>query len=265
MKKYAILSLLVAVTLAGAGVSYRLVRASDHDDGENDAKSRALNLTDHYVWVDTTDPSKINFAQSSNPRSLATYQYFFSTQARYELHVGRVANKANAPSGYDDVVFRFMFGAPDTTNVQDISLTVIKDGQIVGSAAGKTTNFAVSHANTGLTINNVSIGGQSYKFFAGLREDTFFFDVQRYFQVRSFLLDTFINGNPAAYLDKTCDGKSLGEAGGDGVHLFNPPSCAEDFTHYYNVNQIVLQTDIANLKKNGETTFDTWSTISIPK
>ena len=48
---------------------------------------------------------------------------------------------------------------------------------------------------------------------------------------------------------------------GDAVHLFNPPQCAPDFTHNYNVTSIDTNVTIANL--GGGPTFDTWSTISV--
>jgi hypothetical protein len=32
-------------------------RASDHDDGETDLKSRALNLSDHFAFRSPSDPS----------------------------------------------------------------------------------------------------------------------------------------------------------------------------------------------------------------
>jgi len=44
------------------------------------------------------------------------------------------------------------------------------------------------------------------------------------------------------------------------VNLWNPPSCAPDFTKNYNVTAIVMEIPIASL---GGTVFDTWSTISV--
>lgn len=266
MKKEAVLSVAVFLALVGSGAAYRVATASDHDDGENDAKARALNLTDHYMWKDTTDATKVNLVQYSNPRSLAGYQYHFSTQARYEIHVTRVADKKAVPTGSDDFTFRFMFQAPDATNTQAFTMTVLNGGVEVGSdTTGKTTPLAVAQSAAGDTINSITIGGKTYKVFAGMRADSFFFDVTRFFQVRAFLADRFLNGNANAKLDPTCDGKALGAAGGDGVHLFNPPSCAPDFTKNFNVNAIAVQADIAALQANGETTFDSWSTISIPQ
>lgn len=291
MKRYA-LALFVFVFVAAMGITVHKLRASDHDDGENDVKSRSLNLTDHYAFRDTVDTTKLNLVQTSNPRSLAGFQYYFSTQGRYEIHVTRVADKKAAVTGADNMTFRFEFAAPDSNTSQAVTFTVLKDGNAVGSDnSAKTIPIAQSKAmaagsNSG--VNSVSVGGVAYKFFVGLREDNFNFDVERFFEVRAFLASTFFGGVDAVTPltefqnnHKTCDGKSFlsGIAGydqiGGGVsasasnadtaHLFNPPSCAPDFTKLYNRNEIELQVPIAALQANGETTFDTWSTISIPQ
>ena len=72
-------------------------------------------------------------------------------------------------------------------------------------------------------------------------------------------------GNPNAGLAPNCRGDQFigaenGASDGDTINLFNPPSCAPDFTKNYNVTAIVLNVPIAQL---GGTIFDTWSTISV--
>jgi hypothetical protein len=257
MTKQVLLSVLVFLALVGSGMVYRLGYASDHDDGEIDLKGRALNLTDHYVWKDGN--GNLVFVQSSNPRSLPGQQYFFSNQAQYELHLTRVANKTTTPTGNTDMIFRFGFGNPTATNTQAITFTVVNGANVVGTATGTTTNLTNSQAGT-TTNNSATIGGQKYVFFAGHRQDSFFFDVERFFQVRSFLISRFVNYNVNASLPADCTGHVLGSGGG----VFNPSSCAPDFTKNYNVNSIILQAPIAALQANGETTFDTWSIITYP-
>ena len=113
-------------------------------------------------------------------------------------------------------------------------------------------------------MNTAVIGGQTYKYFRGTSRRYVLLRCTRFFQVRAFLAARFGAGDTTASLPLTCDGKALG-AGNDVVGLFNPPTCASDFTKNYNVNQIALQTPIAALQANGETAFDTWSTISVPQ
>lgn len=253
--------------LAATQVGY----ASDHDDGETDLKSRSLNLTDHFAFK---SGSELSLVMYFNPRGLAGKQYFMSPNARYEFHVAKVAGKTDVPTAAEDFVFRFEASAPDASGVQPVKLTVLKDGAEVGSHAGMTTSFAASKQNTNLTINTGVQGGVSFKYFVGMRADSFHFDVIRFFQVRAYLASRFFggaggNGNAGAGLADNCRGDSflagvLGvepNADEDAVNLFNPPSCAPDFTKNYNVMSITMNVPITEL--GGGDVFDTWSTISV--
>src|SRR4028119_782016 len=82
--------LLLGLTLL-IGVSASNIKASDHDDGETEIKSRHLNLTDLFVFREKDQNpgagSDLVFIMNTNPRSLARQQYYFSTIARYEFNV----------------------------------------------------------------------------------------------------------------------------------------------------------------------------------
>lgn len=257
---------MLAVT-AMIGTTYHVGYASDHDDGETDIKSRALNLTDHYAFKSGNELSLIMYV---NSRSLPGRQYPLSTNARYELHVSKAATKTSAPTAAEDYVFRFEAGAPDAAGVQPLTLTVLQDGNVVGTHTGMSTGFAASKANT-ITTNTGTVGSFGVKYFVGQRADSFYFDVNRFFQVRAFLAARFFggaggNGDPTAGLAPNCRGDLLLGAEGpggpdlDGVNLWNPPSCAPDFTKNLNVTAIVLNVPLSAFSG---TVFDTWSTISV--
>jgi hypothetical protein len=263
-------ALVAAIAVVAVAYQPEQVEASDHDDGETDFKARALNLTDHFAFKSPAAPDELALVMYFNPRSLPGRQYFMSSNARYELHVSKVAARADAPTAKEDFIFRFEAGAPDATGVQAVKLTILKDGAEVGSATGNTTDFASSKAGT-LTTNSSTTGGLDVKWFIGQRADSFHFDVVRFFQVRTFLADRFFGGtapntgNAAATLAENCRGDAfLGAEAGlpdhDAINLFNPPSCAPDFTKSLNVTAIVLNVKTAQL---GGTIFDTWSTISV--
>jgi hypothetical protein len=264
---------LSTVALAGAlgvGAYFDRSEASDHDDGDNDIKSRALNLTDHFAFKSGSDLTLIMYV---NPRSLPGKGYFLSTGARYEFHVSRAASKTTAPTVKSDFVFRFVAEAPDDAGVQKIALTVFKDGAVLGTHDGTSTSYAKSK-NDQLTENDAPIAGVMMKYFVGMRADSFYFDVNRFFQVRTFLATRFFggaggigvpigNGAGQVTLAPNCEGDNFldGVGGdGDGINLFNPPSCAPDFTKNLNVTAIVLNVPISAL---GGQVFDTWSTISV--
>ncbi|MEO8706529.1 MAG: DUF4331 family protein [Kofleriaceae bacterium] len=274
--------------LAGVAVvamTYQSGEASDHDDGENAFKNRALNLTDHFAFKSPAAPTELAMIMYFNPRSLPGRQYFMAQNARYEFHVTKIGARTEAATAKEDFVFRFeAVGAP-AGDIQQVKLTVLKDqgGTLteVGTHMGSTTAFGKSKAGgANITTNTqANVGGVDVKWFIGQRADSFTFDVVRFFQVRAFLAQRFFGGtggvgDATASLGPNCRGDaflsilganpSAGEAGGvsdgDQINLFNPPSCAPDFTKNLNVTAIVLNVPIAQL---GGTIFDTWSTISV--
>ena len=242
-KKNRLLGIALGLVLI-AGFGAISIMASDHDDGEVDTKGRNLNLTDLYAFREKDqNPSAADgylvFIMNTNPRSLARQQYYFSTRARYEFKVTRVTNNDATPTGKPDVVLRFEFGAPNAYNQQQVKLTAIRNGD-ASSATGVTTPLS-PNPNTAPTINQVSLGGQPFAVFAGLREDPFFFDVEQYFRVRA-------------------GARGLGPAVG-----FRSPDKAIDFAKGYNVNAIALRVPIKFLQgSTSATTFDVWQTISVP-
>lgn len=270
-KPWLAVSAVAIASAIGAGAYFKQSEASDHDDGERDIKSRALNLTDHFAFKSGDDLVLIMYV---NPRSLPGRQYTLSTNARYEFHVTKVASRTAKPVPQNDYVFRFEAKDPDAAGVQDITLTVFKDGSRSGAPViGKSTSFLASKANeaANLTVNTGDAGGIGVKWFVGMRADSFYFDVNRFFQVRAFLASRFFggaggNGNATATLAANCEGDAFlqGIGGvdpdGDVINLFNPPSCAPDFTKNLNVTAIVLNVPLDALDS---TVFDTWSTISV--
>lgn len=240
-------------------VTFLNLKASDHDDGEMEQKGRNLNLTDLYVFrEDWQDAGAINGNQNlilvmnTNPRSLARQQYFFSTKARYEFHVSRVAagSKRQKPTGSDDVTLRFEFGEPDkTSGRQSMKLTTIKDGTIQTQVLGNTNLLTDNITGTG-AFPSATFGNHTITAFAGLREDSFFFDVERYFRIRGLLAGL---------------GNTLGSSPiQGGANVFRSNETAVDFTTGYNVNSIVVRVPIAYLQSAAqEPVFDVWQTISI--
>lgn len=279
MKRFLLLS--ASLLIIGAA-TYQIGYASDHDDGEIDVKGRALNLTDHFAFKSPASPDELSLIMYFNPRSQPGEQYFMSTNARYEFHVSRAAGKTAAPTAKDDFTFRFEAGAPDASGSQAVTLTMLdKDGNTIGTNTGMTTTIGASKAGN-IVTNAATFNGMQARWFIGPRADSFYFDVVRFFQVRAFLAQRFFggtggNGDATATLADNCRGDKFlakllpnpadGEAGGqpdaDLINLFNPPSCAPDFTKNLNVTAIVLNVKIAALQSAGETVFDTWSTISV--
>jgi hypothetical protein len=223
-----------------------IIAASDHDDGEVDIKGRAVNLTDLYVYREKDQNSSaadgdLVFTMNSNPRSVARYQYYFSTTALYQFHITQVGDVNSTPTGRADIILRFAFSPPNNQGMQAVAVTVVRGGS---ETTTKTTVngglIATTPLNSNAVLNTVPVGGSNLTVFAGLREDPFFFDVEQFFRVRAGALGT---------------GPKVG---------FKQPNQAIDFTKGYNVNTIAVRVPKAFLQAGtGANTFDVWSTVSI--
>lgn len=223
-----------------------IIAASDHDDGEVDIKGRTINLTDLYVFREKDQNSgaaegDLVFVMNSNPRSVARYQYYFSTTALYQFHITQVGDVNSTPAGRSDIILQFAFSPPNNKGMQAVTVTAIRRG---AATTTKTTVNGGLISTTPLNYNNVlntvPVGGSKLTVFAGLREDPFFFDVEQYFRVRAGALGT---------------GPKVG---------FKEPDKAIDFAKGYNVNTIAVRVPKAFLQAGtGAKTFDVWSTISI--
>jgi hypothetical protein len=234
----------IAMIATIAAIAPRFVVASDHDDGETSTKGRNVSLTDLYVFREQDQNAgaradDLVFVMNTNPRSVARQQYYFSNNTRYEFHVSQVANKDAIPTGKDDMILRFEFGAPGPNAQQNFRLSVLSGNRVIGTNTGKTTALAPNPAAAPV-LNSVSIGGSKIDVFAGLREDPFFFDVEQFFRVRA------------------------GAAGIGPAVGFKPANQAIDFAKGYNVNAIVARIPKSLLRAGTNTdVFDVWETISV--
>lgn len=249
ISKFFILMVLTLSVLSSATRAF----GSDHDDGVSDIKTQALNLTDLYVFREdnqtgrSADQGNLILIMNTSPRSLPEQQYYFSTGASYQFHLTRVNadNKNTPPTGTSDIILSFQFGPQDENNMQPITVTANRDGQVLTATTNisgepiRTTEIQASMANN-LNNNQVMLGEDEITVFAGMREDPFFFDVQQFFKVRA------------------------GAAGLGPKVGFNPPQQAEDFTNGYNVNSIVVRVPISFLQTEAkEPLFDVWETVFI--
>ncbi|MCC3409622.1 MAG: DUF4331 domain-containing protein [Microcoleus sp. PH2017_10_PVI_O_A] len=223
-----------------------IIAASDHDDGEVDIKGRTVNLTDLYVYREKDQNSSaadgdLVFTMNTNPRSVARYQYYFSTTALYQFHITQVGDVNSTPTGRGDIILRFAFSPPNNQGMQAMAITVVRGGSQTTTKTTVNGNLiATTPLNSNAVLNTVPVGGSNLTVFAGLREDPFFFDVEQYFRVRAGALGT---------------GPKVG---------FKEPSKALDFAKGYNVNSITVRVPKAFLQAGtGANTFDVWSTVSV--
>jgi len=116
-KRFALVLVAVFLTaLTGTLLMTRppsIVKASDHDDGETDIKTKNTNITDVYVMREVDlNPSNLAgknnagtnliMAMYVNPRSIARQQYFFNEHCFYTFHItaqGPGTNLATTKNG----------------------------------------------------------------------------------------------------------------------------------------------------------------------
>jgi hypothetical protein len=231
-------------------------KASDHDDGVSRLKTRNRNLTDLYVFREdnqtgrAADSANLIFVMNSDPRAPAGRQEAFSTGATYDFHVTQVAaaDKNSTPTGAEDLLLRFSFGAPDQAGHQAIKVNSLHRGAELQSEndsnlaqGAMTTTLAESKAGQPRMNKFRFRGGEAIDVFAGLREDPFFFDVDQFLKIRQGAL-------------------GLGPKVG-----FRPAAEAVDFTTGFNVNTIVVRVPISLLQWGGNSApiFDVWETVSV--
>lgn len=239
-----------------------LATASDHDDiTPPGVQTTSPNLTDLYVFrkgeeqgaVTTGDANTLVFIMNSYDRLPARQEAFFNTNTRYEFHLSRIDGDPSTatPTAAEDAVLRLTFGSPNNNGQQKMTLTYIADGETT-TARETTTNGDIlttplldkGTGSTGTIANDVNLRGQTVKVFAGLRQDPFYFDVDKFFALRTDI------------------------ANGDNqiTNIFAAEGDEVDFTRGFNVLSVVVEIPRALLQGNGSaTTFDVWETISIPQ
>lgn len=257
---------LTGVSLCAATVGFMLgsglATASDHDDiTPPGVQTTAPNLTDLYVFrkgeeqasSNNGDPATVVFIMNSYDRLPARQEAFFNTSARYEFHLSRISGdpSTTTPTAAEDAVLRLKFGNPNSNGQQKMTVTYIADGEesVVRDTVGDTDILTTPLLDkgtgvTGTVANEISIKGETVKVFAGLRQDPFYFDVDKFFALRTDI------------------------ANGDNVitNIFGDDATAVDFTRGFNVLSVVVEVPRALLQGNGSaTTFDVWETISIPE
>lgn len=247
-QKALVTAALVCSALVGAGIGSR-AHASDHDDGSQATAAQNTNLTDLLVYNEKDQNKSVTtndliFQMNLNARTKPTEDPDFSTNAAYDFHVTRVGGSGqdgSTPTGADDVVLRFEFGAPDAQNRQQITMTPMVDGHGSAMNIGLTTPHAAAASPV---VNTASVNGHNVSVFAGTREDTFFFDVDQFLKVRD---------SAAARANGSTEAQ---------VTFRNP---GVDFTAGYNVLSIIARVPREVLQSNGgsETTFDVWETVSV--
>jgi len=201
----------LAIALVASSTSY----ASSHREAPAISKDPAADLTDFYAFIDPGNANKAIFIMNVNPLEDpggGPNFHSFDDKVRYEVRCD------NEGDGLEDVILRFEFTTtyqyPDTFlyNVGDVAnpanvnssqtytVRKIVDGvgswivpptapvsvapNNVGFMSNPGTEYKPFNAGVGgsLTTSNIHVAG-NYRFFAGPRQDGFYVDLERTFDL----------------------------------------------------------------------------------
>lgn len=228
--------------------TFALVRAkgSDHADTPQIAATPGADLTDVYVFPKPGDPSKVVLAMSVHPLipSGQGPNTSFDPDVLYQFKID------NNGDGVEDLVIQATFSG--TGPAQQVNIRGPLAPEITG-----TRSRLLGPVSASGTINS-SFTQSGMQVFAGAREDSFFFDLSRFFQIlpdRATPVNTIpIDPSMANTPQKASfRGMPTTEAGA------GPPT---DFLLGLNVLSIVVELPKSQLIGSGTGNIGVWCTTS---
>lgn len=172
MKKLLIGSTIAALGVASAGfLVLRPAHSSDHADTPDIAANPGTDISDVFMFPSKETAGNIVLTMCVNP--LITSGNI--NTARFDPNVLYQFKLDNTGDAIEDVVIQAKF---DNSTPQKISIS----GPIRPSASGSINVQEKPFATTG-TVNTTFTPTSGMKVFAGVREDPFFFDLERFFEI----------------------------------------------------------------------------------
>ena len=217
--------------------------ASDHADTPEIAANPGADLTDVYVFPDPGRSSKVVLAMNVHPL-IAPKQgqkTYFDPNVLYQFKID------NNGDYVEDLVIQAKFG-PAGPNQQ-----VMIAGPLAPSTTGTRNVFETAFATTGV-INQQFAPTDKMQVFAGGREDSFFFDLEQFFNILPDRASP-ITGMPAANPNQP---QQLS---------WRPAGQAVDFLSNGGFNVLSIIVDLPKMKlmpANGSGKINVWCTTNVP-
>ena len=166
----------IALTLLGVGIIPACIvmraKGSDHADTPAIAAAPRTDITDVYVFPSPTNPDNVVLSMSVNPLIGAGQgpSKDFDPNALYEFKIDTNGD------AIEDKVIQVRFTGTGAAQVASVTLPTTP------SITGNTSIPLTPLATTG-TINTVFSPTSGMQVFCGAREDSFFFDLERFFAI----------------------------------------------------------------------------------
>jgi len=224
------------LALSGVLFSASQTPASDHQDSPLTVSRPGIDITDVYVYPSPKDPNNVVLAMDVSPlipAGMGTTR-FFDPGAMYQLKI------AHGKSYVESQVIQFKAEGVGPTQ----RITMYGPGR--PAMTGTRSTFIGSRMGS-TTYNTVADLGTGVKFYAGPREDPFYFDLTQFFRI---LPDRNFKNQPNPPLTTaTC---------------FRKPG--QDFFASFNVLELAVELPRRLLAgRNGQLgRINVWATTSIP-
>lgn len=243
------LAAVLAIAILAAAVSLyavRPTRASDHQDSPVTLGRPGADITDPYIFPSPTNKNNVVVVMNVHPLIPAGASAYFSHGVVYQMNFDTSSENTKTPSPTitRDLVVQF------TVNNDSAGQRVQVYGPGPAPSTGNTTQL-IQKTGDG-PINQPFTAGKM-KVFAGEREESFFFDLSRFYMI----LPNRDKGRMArSCLPNNLGGKDTCPEG------FRPPGQAQDFFTNYNVLSIVAEMPRSMLANGHGGKIAYWSTTN---
>lgn len=202
-KKIALVAVTFTVALALLLTPAPPAGASDHGDAPYNSSDQAIDGADAYAFLDPTDNTRIVIALTSRGFIAAGENNNFGQfdpAVRYRFEIELTGDPR--PDRFIDVTFSRRTGA----TVPQVATVTLMDGQQFTANSTPPSVCVAGSANCPPAATVTDLGTTGVKFFAGMRDDTFNFDIPAFAAATAALRACVAAANPP---DSACVAAAL--------------------------------------------------------
>ncbi len=226
----------VAILAIAALATATALRSSDHQDTPETELNPRLDINDVYAFPGADTSNIVLVMTTSSPLTpAASTSAAFDPDALYQIKID------NTGDAVEDLVLQFTARSSGTSQTIDLR------GPVAPAMTGAMTTIVPSAPTVSTTWGNSATSSSGIKFFAGIRDDPFFLDLEQFFCI---IPDRKPVGGP---LSQPCATGTPGTSG------FRPAGSAVDYLKGYNALAFVVELPKAML---GTGKIGVWATTS---
>jgi hypothetical protein len=226
----------LALTALLAAATATALLASDHQDTPEVELSPRMDINDVYAFPGASPDRIVLVLTTSSPITPAQgATAAFDPNLLYQIKVD------NTGDGVEDRVLQF------TARGSGTNQTIELRGPVAPAMTGTMTRVVDAAPTVTATLNTPASSG-GVQFFAGLRDDPFYIDLEQFFRI---IPDRKPATGPLSQLPET-----------PSASAFRPAGQAVDFLRGLNTLAFVVELPVAQLTQGGTARLGVWATIS---